>query len=197
MALSKTDILNKALTLVGASLIINIDDSTNNARVLSRVYEASLRGILSECKWNFATKRALLTLTTDELAWYDRTETYVYNKPTDVIRIYGTNYTPARWREEGDYIVSNTAGLGIRYVYYLDNPAKYPAYFTETFIDKLCGDIAYAIVNSQSLGEKFKTFYESVSLSKAMAANSQTGIQQEVRDDAWELAKYNDGLGLI
>ena len=190
MALSKTDILNKSLTLVGASPIINIDDVSNNARIMSRVYESSLRSILSECKWNFATKRSLLSSTTNDLEWTDSGETYVYSKPTDMIRIYGTNTYNARWREEGDYIISDSDGLGLRYVYYLDSPAKYPAYFIEAFIDKLCSDIAYAIVNSSTLGEKFKTLYESVSLPKAMAANSQTGIQQEMDDSEWELSRF-------
>jgi len=190
MALSKTDILNKALTLVGASPIINIDDASTNARVMNRVYEGALRSLLSECKWNFATKRALLSLTTEELAWNDTGEIFVYIKPTDMIRIYGTNTPNARWREEGDYIVSDSEGLGLRYVYYLDSPSKYPAYFIEAFIDRLCADVAYTIVNSSSLGEKFVSLYQKISLPKAMAANSQTGIQQEMNDSAWELSRY-------
>jgi hypothetical protein len=192
MSISKTDILNKALTLVGANTITNIDDDSNNARVLSRVYEISLRAILAECKWNFATKRALLTVVNDTLPWYDTGETNIYQRPNDLIKIFGVNVQGAGWREEGDYIISDTSGLGIRYVYYLDQPSKYPAFFIEAFVDKLCSDIAYAIVNSASLGEKFKTLYEAVSLPKAMSANAQIGIQQTVQDDAWELAKFQD-----
>jgi len=192
MAISKTDILNKALTLVGAAPVTSITDNTNNARILSRVYDISLRAILSECKWNFATKRTDLSLLTDTLAWYDTGETYVYQKPIDMIRIFGANVAIATFREEGEYIVSDTSGLGLRYVFYLDDPTKYPSVFVDAFIDKLCSDIAYMIVNSASLGEKYKTLYESVSLPKAMAANSQVGKQQGLRDDAWEMAKYSD-----
>lgn len=192
MSISKTDIINKALTLVGANPVTSIDDDTNNARILSRVYEISLRSILAECKWNFATKRYNLTETTVTMDWYDTGETYVYQKPTDVIRIFGAHQKNVAWREEGDYIISDTASLGIRYVYYLDSPSKYPSYFIDAFIDKLCSDIAYMIVNSSTLGEKFKTLYESISLPKAMSANSQTGIQQSLQDDSWELAKYNN-----
>jgi len=192
MAISKTDILNKALTLVGAAPITNINDSTNNARILNRVYEVSLRSILSECKWNFATKRSDLTLSTDTLDWYDTGEVYVYIKPNDMVRAFEANDVNATWREEGDYIISDTTGLGLRYVYYLDVPSKYPSFFVDAFIDKLCSDIAYAIVNSATLGASFKELYESVSLQKAMSSNSQIGTQQYLRDDAWELAKYNN-----
>lgn len=192
MAITKTEIVNKALTLIGANPIINLDDDSNNARVVSRVYETSLRSILGECKWNFATKRALLSAVTDDLAWYDSGETYVYNKPADVVRIFGVSSSGVAWREEGDFIISDTSGLGIRYVYYLDVPSKYPSYFVDALVDKLCSDIAYMIVNSDSLGEKYKKLYETVSLPKAMSSNSQTGVQAYLQDDAWELAKYNN-----
>ena len=49
------------------------------------------------------------------------------------------------------------------------------------------------IVNSGSLGEAYLNKYEKISLPKATAANSQTGVQQTLSDDAWELAKYFDG----
>jgi hypothetical protein len=48
------------------------------------------------------------------------------------------------------------------------------------------------IVNSASLAEKFQAVYESITLPKAMSANSQVGAQQTLRDDAWEGAKYNN-----
>lgn len=192
MSISKTDILNKALTLVGAAPITSIDDDSNNARVMSRVYETALRSVLSECKWNFATKRVNLSVLADTMSWYDTGETIVYQKPTDMIQIYGCNPPTAVWREEGDYIVSDSSELGLRYVYYLDDPTKYSTAFIDALIDKLCADIAYQIVNSQSLGERFKQLYETVTLPKAMSRNSQSGVQQTIQDDAWELAKYHN-----
>lgn len=192
MATSKVDIINKGLTLVGAAPITSIDDNSNNAKVSSRVYDLSLRSVLSACKWNFATKRALLSVLTDTLDWYDAGENIVYQKPIDMIRIFGTNSRAATWREEGDYIVSDTQGLGVRYVYYLDNPSKYSIDFIDALTDKFASDIAFALVNSQTLGEKYKKLYETLSLPKAMSLNSQTGTQQALQDDAWELAKYSN-----
>jgi hypothetical protein len=192
MAISKTDLINKALTQVGAQPITSIDDSTNNARILSRIYETSLRSILNECEWNFAVKRALLTVSADTLPWYESGKTIVYVKPTDIIRIFATNSPSAAWREEGDYIISDISGLGIRYVYYIDVPSKYPSFFIDAFIDRLCSEMAFAIVNSATLAKEYKDLYEGVTLIKAMAANSQQGNQQTLKDDAWELAKYYD-----
>jgi hypothetical protein len=195
MSVTKTAILNKALTLIGANPVTNIDDDTQNARILNRVYEISLRSILSECKWNFATKRRILAQSAQTLEWYftGDGEAYVYARPSDVIRIFGTNDDDAIWREEGDLIISDTKGLGVIYVYYLDNPDKYPSSFTEAFIDKLCSDIAYMVVNSASLAETFLKKYEGVSLPKATTENAQIGKQNYIKDDAWLKSMTSNG----
>lgn len=192
MAISKTELINKSLTLVGANPITSITDDTNNARIVNRVYEISLRSILSECKWNFSTKRALLALSTTAMAWYYTDEAYVYARPNDVVRIFGTNDDDAMWREEGDFIISDTSGLGVIYSCYLDDPDKYPASFIEAFVDKLAGDIAYMILNSTTKAESMYEKYQKVSLPNARAENAQIGNQQVLKDDAWELAKYGN-----
>lgn len=192
MATSKVELINKALTLVGANPITSIDDDTNNARIVLRVYDIALRSILSECKWNFATVRQLLVTVTDTLDWYDTGETYVYQKPVDAIRIFGTNDADAKWREEGDFIISDTSALGVRYVQYVDNPDKYPSSFIDAFSDRLCADIAFMVLNSLATAQTFQEKYEKVSLPKARAENSQLGTQQTLKDDAWELAKYGN-----
>ena len=189
MAASKTEIVNKALTLVGANPIVNLTDDTQNARIVNRIYEIALNSILSETQWNFATRRKLLAQSTEILDWYDTGEIYVYVRPNLVVRIFGANDNKAKWREEGDYIISDTQGLGVRYVYYCDEPSKYSASFTTAFIDKLASDIAFMVVNSKTLAESFLEKYEKVSLSKALADNSQVGTPMYQEDDAWILAK--------
>jgi hypothetical protein len=193
MANSKTDIINKALVLVGAATVVSIDDGTPNANTLGNVYEIALQSILSECKWNFATKRANLSVSATSPDFLYSGEKVVYDLPSDVIRIYQTNPASAYWREEDGQVISDSVNLGIAYVYYDENPNDYPSYFLDAFIDKLCADIAYTIINSATIAEKFVNKYERMSLPKAISANSQTGAQQTMQDDYWVLAKYRDG----
>lgn len=193
MAVSKTSIVNKALTLCGAAPITNITDDTNNARIVNRVYEISRRSILSECAWTFALTRTTLSLSADSMAWNYDNESYVYAKPASIIRIFDVSDDQAVWRVEGDYIISDTSGLGIKFVYDNDSPSQYPPAFSEALVDKLCSDISFMILNSGPKAEAFLTKYEKVSLPKAKAENSQTGTQQVPKDDAWVLSKYADG----
>jgi hypothetical protein len=187
--MTKTEIINKALTLIGASPIVNITDETNNARIMSRIYDISLRSMLSECGWNFAMKRRLLATSSDSLEWYDSGVSILYGKPSDCIRIFGTNDDNAVWREEGEYIISDTADLGIKYVYYLDTPSKYPASFVDALVDRLAADAAFMILNSKTIAQSYLEKYEKVSLVKARSENAQIGTQQYLKDDAWLGAK--------
>jgi hypothetical protein len=193
MAVSKTSLINKALTVCGASPITNITDETNNARVANRVYEISLKSVLTECCWTFAATRCTLSLSAVTMPWEYSGEAYVYVRPSSCLRIFETSSEDAEWREEGDLIISDTGSLGIKYVYYHDDPSKYPAYFLEALIDKLCSDVSFMIINSASKAEAFLTKYTKISIPKAMSMNSQIGTQQKPKDDEWELAKLGNG----
>jgi hypothetical protein len=189
MAISRTEICNKALTLVGANPIVNIDDDTQNARIISRVYELALKSILSEAPWVFALRRSLLAQSTDVPGWYDTGEIYTYAKPNECIRIFRTNDPASTWRMVGATIISDTNDLGVEYVWYNNTPSTYTASFVEAFIDKLCSDIAFMIVNSKTVAENFLEKYEKVSLAKALAENAQIGSPDYMYDSAWVNAK--------
>lgn len=192
MANSQTQIINKALVLCGATTITNINDGTPNAQALSNVYEMSLQSILSECKWNFCTSRSTLSVSANAPQFYYPGEVVTYDLPVDVIRIWMTSPATANIREESGQLISDTLNLGIMYTYYDDNPGDYPSYFLDAFIDKLCSDIAFMIINSSTIASAFVKKYETVSLPKAISANSQTGNQQALNDYAWTDAKYSD-----
>lgn len=187
----QTAILNKACVLVGANTVVSINDESPQANALSNVYEISLQSILSECKWNFCTSRATLSVApTNSVQFLYPSEQFIYYKPNNVIRIHDTYPAGSYFREESGLIISDTAGLGLLYTYYDDNPNDYPSYFLDAFIDKLCSDIAYLIINNAQVAEAFVKKYVGVSLPKAVASNSQTGTQQFYADGAWTLAKY-------
>ena len=191
---SKTELINKAITLIGGTPITNITDDTNNARIMNRVYDTSLRALLSECSWNFAIKRTLLATSSDSLAWNDEGVNIVYVRPSDAVRIFRVSDRNATWYEVGDYIVSDTNGLGIEYVQYLDTTSKFPSSFVEALVDRLCSDTAFMVLNDVKIAKAYLEKYKTVSLVDAMAENAQVGMQQGIKDDYWTLAKFG-GVG--
>ena len=193
MSISKVSIFNNALTQIGAAPIVSFDDDSQNARVGSRVYEDARRSALSECCWNFAVTRATLSLSVVTMPWSYPNESYVYVRPADAVRIFEVSDPYAQWREEGDYIISDTANLGIKYVYDLDNPDKYTPSFIAALTDLLSAGACFTILNSATKADAFQVTYEKLSLPKAKSMNAQTGTQQTPRDSAWENSKYSNG----
>lgn len=191
MATSSVEIVNRALTMLGASPINSLTEDTRNARIMNRIYDSSLRAVLSECLWTFATKRKNLAQLSEDPEWTSHDLNYVYQRPSDCIRIFGWSKTYAVVREESDKILSDEGSLGLLYVFYQDDPTKYSASFVEALADKLASDTAFMVLNSTAKGEAMLKKYEGVSLPKAMAENSQLQTPVTPDDNAWVDAKYS------
>lgn len=187
---SSLTIVNKALILCGASKITALSDDTPNARITNEIYDISRKDILAECGWTFAVTRSSLATSSVTQPWSYAEENVVYSKPANLIRILGTNDSDAIYRLEGDYIMSDVTGLGIKYIFDQTDASKFTPLFVSAFVDKLAYEICYQILQSSTQAEAFLTKYEKVSLPKAMAVDAQTGTQQNPKDDYWEGAKF-------
>src|SRR3990167_7112512 len=109
---------NHALVLCGASPITALTDDTANARALNAIYENARKGFLTECRWTFAlTRSTLATVSTATIAWLHDEEAYAYSVPSNSLRIWQMSDIEAIWRQEGQYIISNTGSLGTLYTW--------------------------------------------------------------------------------
>jgi hypothetical protein len=111
---SKTDVANRALRKMGANKIGDIADTTDpNAIIMLDLFDDSLAYVLGEGFFGFATKRHVLVYAdegeTNEWEKYDLN--YIYDKPADFVRIVGWSIEQAIVREEGDYLLSDYAGM--------------------------------------------------------------------------------------
>lgn len=187
-------ICNHALVLCGASPITALTDDTPNARALNAIFETTRKSILTDCRWTFSlTRSTLATVATTAIAFLYPEETSVYTRPSDALRIWQMSDIEAIWREEGNYLISNTASLGTLYTFDHSEVGLWRLKFVEAFIDKLCANICFMILNSAPKAEAFLAKYEKISLPNAMAEDSQTGLHQEVLDNEWLASKYGGG----
>lgn len=192
-------ILNHALVLCGASSITSLSDDTANARSLNAVYENCRRGFLTETRWSFSTTRSSLATnsTTGLFPWTFEEEGYVYDAPgtpsVNCLRIWDMSDPNAIWRLEGNYIISDTADLGVRWTFDNSEIGLWSPKAIIAFMDKLCADISLMIMSSSKKAQMYLEKYEKVSLPDAMAENSQTGFQIQVIDDAWLASKFGQG----
>jgi len=186
MAATKTKIVNRALTLVGARPVSNIDDDdSSEAEAILNVYDISLESILAEELWGFARKRALLTQLVETIPFNVLGEdlNIVYQQPVDAIRIFQVNDPGALWYPEEDKILSDTSNLGIIYTFLQTNTARYKPKFVEAFAHKLASDIAFQILNNKTTARAMLEEYEEITLPRARAENAQTGSTREINDN--------------
>lgn len=193
MATDKTGIINRALVKVGSRPVVDIDtDNTPESRTALSLYDIALENILTDTLWTFSKKRQQLALTTDEIPFNldEESLVFVYQRPTDALRIFQVNDTAADWYEEEDRILSDTAGLGVIYSFFNNNPATYKPYFVTAFSDLLAYEMSFPLLISMSKTKEMLEFYEKISLPKAKAENAQTGKAKEVNDRYWENSRF-------
>jgi len=183
--MSKVQIVNKALTYLGANRITSLSDETLEAQSASNMYEDSLRSILSECCWKFATKRVLLNKLNEEPAYIENGMAYYFQLPSDLVEIFGVMNDEAVWDREAKKIISNQSEFGIKYVYFCDDTTLYPSYFVDAFAIKLAADMCYELTNSEAKTEALLELYKGEFLPLARTKNAREASSPQIKDGHW------------
>lgn len=183
--MSKVTIVNKALTYLGANRITSLADGTLESQSASNMWEDSLRSVLSECGWKFATKRTLLNKLDIEPAWVEDGMINYFQLPSDLVEIFGIMNENAKWTREEKKILTDQKDFGIKYVYYCDDATLYPAYFVDALAVKLAADMCYELTNSESKTEALLELYKGEFLPIARTKNARAASLPEVKDEYW------------
>lgn len=158
MAASDVAICNSALVKVGAKRITTLADNTPEARLCSEQYGKVRDDLLRSHPWNFAIKRAQLTVSTTPVFYY----THSFTIPADCLRILNIIELDdtTEWRKEGNQILCFEPGLSLTYISQVTNTTLHDAIFDEVLALKLAHDICYALTQSttlkQLLAEEYK-----------------------------------------
>lgn len=181
--MSKLDIMNKALSILGANKMRTLEDKTLEASAANEVYRSSLDSILSETDWTFATKRKLLELSEQKQpAWG---EGKYYELPADLIKIIDVMNRNVAWQREGNYIFTPASEFGLVYVARCIDPTEYPPYFTDAFVYKLAADMCYLITNSAEKTNGLLMIYRGEYLPIAKTKNAREKSSPVIEDSHW------------
>lgn len=188
------DICNLALAnLADEANVSSIDPPEGSAQAdhCANFYPIARDTILESHAWSFATKRITLASLTPEWDSYD----YAYMKPTGVMRILSI-FDPAVTDEqallagqaENDFIIemnsdgdevilTNVESAACRYIYRVEDPAKYSAMFINATAAYLSSMLAGPIIQGAE-GVKMADYWMSKAMqylekARAMDANGQ------------------------
>mgnify|MGYP001587811653 FL=1 len=166
MPSSDTEVANEVLTLLGDKAITSLDEDSDRARALKRVYEPALDEKLRSHDWNFARMRASLgrLVAAPEFGY-----SYMFQLPQRplCLRVLETNLAAGEPYEVETYvtadetasyrvILANISTLEIRYTARIESPTLWDALFGGAFVHELARRVAYAITRNATLVESLR-----------------------------------------
>jgi len=172
MSISKTDICNLALNHLAMKSLVNIDtETTPSATACNLYYEPVRDDTFREFRWPFATVRAALVLTTDEvLGW-----TYIYLYPVKAVTIWSVfDESTVDDKDTQEYEVIFIPGTNRRvictqketayaeYTYKVEDTTIYDAKFAQAIGYKLAAMLAHQLTGSAELGLKLLEAYQGI-----------------------------------
>jgi hypothetical protein len=161
---STVQIVNQALTKLGAQRITSLTDNTRNAREMNAIFEIKRDAELAAEPWTFAAARAEIpaSSTTPAFGW-----AFMYPLPADFLRLievgenyvfYNAEYTQFQLESDPDtgrlaILTDQSSPLRIRYIKKVTNSGLFPALFVESLACRLAAETCETITQSTSKRE--------------------------------------------
>lgn len=180
--MSKLEIINRALGILGANQIRTLEDNTLEAEAGRKMYQPALDSVLAETDWTFAIKRTLLTLSDKKPAWG---EGNYFELPADLIKIVDVMNRCVKWQREGNFIFTRASEFGLVYVARCIDPTYYPSYFEDALASKLAVDMCYLLTNSTEKTNLLIDLYRGEYLPIAKTKNAREKSSPVVEDSYW------------
>lgn len=162
-------ICNYALTKLGVSPVMNLDDGSKQAQFCKRLYAPTRDSLLQEHLWKFAMRRASLNLLADKPAfeWCN-----AFSLPVDCLRVvqmngYYSSERPGEFAIEGNTLLTNATNADIRYISDSADPKTFHPLFCEALALKLASALAGPIAGSHELSKAFISELENITGPKA------------------------------
>lgn len=186
-ALSKTAVINAALSLAELGRISSPGDDDPRAREAAKHYDHVRQAVLELHPWNFAYTRASIAAnaTTPVFGWK-----YAYPVPTDYLKLWKVQNAgrDSRWameRHEGLRCIMTDLASPLKIGYGADVTAtgQWSPLFAQAVIGQLAGLIASKLGDRGDV-ERSRKFFEDA-LRQARRADSQEGIPEQPGDPDW------------
>jgi hypothetical protein len=176
---TKTSICNLAVSWVAGNRIVNIgSDDSSEAQICRDNYEDTVKAVLEERAWTFATKRYKWTPLASGPAWgYD----YAFQIPSNVLTIrevhendtYANGANDVDWRREEDKIVCNLEEVYVKVTVNVTDENKFSAQFVQAVAARLAAIMAIPIAESRALQSDMWNLYNNL----LVRAGSVDGMQ--------------------
>lgn len=181
---SWVEIANDALVEIGAEEIQSLDEATEAARQVKRVYERVRDQVLAEHPWNCALARVSLPADATAPTWgFSRS----FQLPSDpyCLRVWSLSNTAAKFKVEGRKLLSDEAApLSILYIRRVTDPEQLSPWCARAISARLAARLAFRVSNSTSKASEVKEWAQA-ELRAARSIDAQEGSVDEIEIDTF------------
>lgn len=178
MATSKTQLSNLALSRIGETTIVDINDTTNDAARQCKLHlEPVIREVGRAHKWNCLKARAQLAqnvVTQPYDEWL-----YSYTLPTNCLQLVKVNgysadtaYIQDNFEIEGRNILTDAEECMISYIEYTDDVTVFDSLLDRAIVTLLASYLASIIAGDDKLAIALRDEFEDVVLPRASRVDS-------------------------
>lgn len=196
---SQIEIINRALSFLGAKPITSLTDGSTEADVMSAVYDGIRDVVMESREWAFASARI-------ELAKDVATPPYGFGSqfslPSGVLRILDvrsdtkesrTTYNSLDWVREGDKIYCDAERAFCRYMKRITDTTLYPPSFQHALATRLAAETSITFTESSTVRKEMWALY-AAALQEAASLDSLQGRSAKIRSP-WISAARGMGGG--
>lgn len=197
---SQVAIVNRALTKLGESRIVALNENTKQAREMAATFDIVRDSEFRKNRWSFTIKRVQLAADVTAPAFEYSTR---YLLPSDCLRIlmigdiwpgidlsdYRTGPYGQDWAIENGYILRNSTGaLNVRYISRVTDTSLWDSSFVEAFACKLAWETCEAITQSSEKRQLAIEEYK-MAIQEARRAGAIELPPQQIADDSWMIGR--------
>lgn len=193
---ARIDIVNVALTWLGADQITSLDDDSNEARIMKTNYYAAKDATLEAHEWSFAIIRWIPAKDTEAPVWGAANQ---FPIPANVMRVtqvesntYGaaSSYDSihsigrrqqADYRVESGFIITDEDSILCRGIRTIEDEGIYSGLFDHAFAAKLAMMTAYSLTESNSKFQAMASLY-AATIAEAKSRDGLQGSNKRIRN---------------
>ena len=163
---SEVSICNQALSWLGASRIISLDDGTTNAVLCKDNYAELRNAVLEEGKFTFATGRFSSSAPLADPPAYGYSKSFlISNLILIVIEVKENPLSPEGtsdldWRREGNRILCNSDSIYYKAISVVEDPTKFNATFAQALAARIAAELSPVITGSNTKTNQMWGLYE-------------------------------------
>lgn len=182
---SDVEIMNSALTKLGAEHIVTANDNSARARSMKAQYPITRDMMLTSHPWNFAIDYVVLAAVTPKPVDVFDYE-FVFQLPANCMRVLETSLSRTEdWEEiTGNRIAANVSEIKVKFIKRLVDVTLYTATFGEALASQLAMDTSYTFNQSTAQVDRLEKLADKT-LRTARSFDAQVGSVRQVMAEDW------------